>query len=688
MKYKKVLALLLIVLFTMGSIPVASAAGKLDGGTYGGVSWTLYQNGTLEINGNGGMPEQGIDNPWSLYAPFVKTLILKNGITSICENAFEGFTKIKTVTIPKSIKRIDGDAFSGCKNLKSIKLGNYDLDIACDAFGNTAWWKQQPKGVVYLGKIAMDIKGTTPSKIRLKDGTITVARYAFCYSDYRLTKIELPDSLKRICENAFIESGISSIFIPKSVETMAVSAFWGCKYLSEFCVDSANKFFSADAAGVLFNKKQTTLIRFPIGNANAQYEVPETVKRIGAGAFDDVSTIKTVVFSKKLEKIGDGAFSDCKALKSVSIPNTVKKIGHTAFQGCEKLRVVSGGKGLTEVGGWAFNLTPWFNKREAGPVYLGKVFIGFSGRTPKKTLTIKEGTIGLAKNAFEGVSFEKVVLPESITKISDYAFELSSIKTVVLPKTLTSIEKGAFMSSGITSIALPKGLKTIGEDAFTDSCIKTSVSIPASVTKIEDGAFSNTEIKSFVVDSKNKYYSSLDGVLFNKSKNTLIQYPCGNGNTYYAVPKTVKTIGDRSFAGARIKNVQIPYGVQTIGEGSFAGCPLTSIKLPNSVTSLGGGAFWETNLTSITLSSQITVLPSAVFAYCAKLKQISILGTVKRIEASAFSDCSELKTVILNNGTLVISPYAFSHCDKLAPPKLPTSLLYKPVFEKKGTGEL
>ena len=248
---KRILALLLIAVIIAGSIPFASAAGKLDGGIYGGVSWTLYQNGTLEISGTGGMPEQGIDNPWSLYAPFVKALTLKNGITSICENAFQDFKSIKSVSIPKSIKRIDGDAFYGCKNLKSIKVANYDLDIACDAFGNTAWWKQQPKGVVYLGKIALDIKGATPSKIKVKDGTVTVARYAFCYSDFQLTEIELPDSLKRICDSAFVESGISTIFIPKSIETMAVSAFWGCRYLTAFNVNSANKFFSTDAEGVL-----------------------------------------------------------------------------------------------------------------------------------------------------------------------------------------------------------------------------------------------------------------------------------------------------------------------------------------------------------------------------------------------------------------------------------------------------
>ena len=170
-----------------------------------------------------------------------------------------------------------------------------------------------------------------------------------------------------------------------------------------------------------------------------------------------------------------------------------------------------------------------------------------------------------------------------VTSIGDDVFESSGITSVIIPNSVTTIGFEAFAGCySLTSVTIPDSVTSIGDGAFFKCYDLTSVTIPNSVTSIGDSAFLRCfSLTNITVNATNSYYASLDGVLFDKSLDTLIEFPVGLAGSY-----------------------AIPNSVTSIGEEAFAFCPgLTSVTIPNSVTCIGNAAFYYcTSLTSVYFS--------------------------------------------------------------------------------------
>ncbi len=125
-------------------------------------------------------------------------------VTSIGRMAFRDCNGLTSVTIPKSVISIDDEAFWGCSRLTSITIPNSVTSIESDALTTTAWYNNQPDGLVYAGKIAYKYKGTMSANthITIKEGTIGVAGYAFSNCS-GLTSVTIPNSVKSIDYCAF-----------------------------------------------------------------------------------------------------------------------------------------------------------------------------------------------------------------------------------------------------------------------------------------------------------------------------------------------------------------------------------------------------------------------------------------------------------------------------------------------------
>jgi hypothetical protein len=147
------------------------------------------------------------------------------------------------------------------------------------------------------------------------------------------------------------------------------------------------------------------------------------------------------------------------------------------------------------------------------------------------------------------------------------------------------------------------------------------------------------------VDALNSVYGSVDGVLFNKSQTTLIQYPAGKDGGY-TIPSNVTTIGDVAFSSCtRLTTVTIPDNVISIGNLAFYDCTnLTSLTMGNGVTSIGNLAYLGcTSLTSVTIGSSVTSIGGRAFSGCTSLASLTIPNSVAFIAQGLFYDCTSLR---------------------------------------------
>ena len=120
-----------------------------------------------------------------------------------------------------------------------------------------------------------------------------------------------------------------------------------------------------------------------------------------------------------------------------------------------------------------------------------------------------------------------------------------------------------------------KSVTSIGNEAFIYSIGFTSIIIPNSVANIGIGALMGygSTLKNISVDKENKYFSSEDGILFNKDKSELLCYPCQKKDESYVIPDSVINIREFSFYNcSRLKSVIIPNTVTSIENWAFSGC--------------------------------------------------------------------------------------------------------------------
>ena len=277
--------------------------------------------------------------------------------------------------------------------------------------------------------------------------------------------------------------------------------------------------------------------------------------------------------------------------------------------------------------------------------------------------------------------FEYVVEDNDEVTITGYT---GADMNVVIPDTImdypvTAIAEKAFsLESTIRSISIGKNVRSIGENAFT-RC--------AALERIE-------------VDPENEYFTSIDGVLFDKEVKTVIAYPGGKADTTYQVPDGVETIGRYGFYFATFENVVLPESLTTIEAYGLSYCSkLNGIEFPASLTTIGEQAFFGcSSLGSANIHSGITDIGPAAFSYCSSLtgitvadenpnycdvdgilfsKDMTLLKTfptnngineytvpdgVKTVESYAFYNNRGMTSIIISDSVETIGAYAFYYC--------------------------
>jgi hypothetical protein len=266
---------------------------------------------------------------------------------------------------------------------------------------------------------------------------------------------------------AFEHSSLTSVTIPRSITNIGDVPFVGCSSLETITVDSHNPAYSS-VNGVLFDKKQTTLIEYPAGKLGS-YAIPGGVASIGYAAFGDCYGLTSVTIPKGVTTINADAFYECKSLASVAIPGTVTNIGYAAFESCTNLASVTIPKGVTTISADAFY------------------------DCESLTSAAIPGTV--ASIGFEAFmycySMTNVTISKGVTSIGDYAFyDCEGLASVAIPGTVTGIGYEAFAYCyRLANLTISKGVTTIGEYAFYECKSLASVTLPSSLSTIEYEAF-------------------------------------------------------------------------------------------------------------------------------------------------------------------------------------------------------
>lgn len=295
-------------------------------------------------------------------------------------------------------------------------------------------------------------------------------------------------------------------------------------------------------------------------------------------------TLKTIDIPNEIDNIqinaiGNGAFLNCNNLINVTIPSNITSIGKSAFSGC---------KNLTKIN---YNATNCKDLDEDNNTFTN------AGRN----------TFGII-----------VTIGENVERIPGYLF-------------------CSFSPSITGSSEMPAGIKDIN---FTGNSVCTSIgnyafywcprieiiNIPASVIAIGTKAFASKNITAINVDKNNEVFSSIDGVVFNKDKNTLLLCPIGK--TSYNVPNEIVSISDNAFSGCvNLINVNLNKDdkLKYINDSAFSKCEkLEKIDIPSSVVSIGKSAFSGCkSLTSVTIPEKVTNLGGYAFANCSNLLEVN-----------------------------------------------------------------
>jgi hypothetical protein len=469
------------------------------------------------------------------------------------------------------------------------------------------------------------------------NGTITITGYTGPSG-----AVYIPDTINglpvtSIGDWAFYNGGrpqpymLTSITIPDSVTSIGLDAFAWCLSLS-----------SATLGNGLISIGQGAFAVCGLTSIT----IPNSVTTIGDLAFQSCFGLTCVTIGNGVTSIGQAAF-ECCGFTNVTIPSSVINIGGAAFDGCSSLTgayfqgnapsadssVFQGDHNIVYYTYGTLGWGPTYGDRPTAvwyplPPYTYDINNGTITITryigPGGAVTIPSTINGLPVTSigefafFNGTNLTSVNIPNGVTNIGDEAFEqCTSLTTITIPDGVTSIGIGAFLyCTSLTSVTIPNGVTSIGDVAFGCSSL-TNVTIPNSVTSIGYEAFGwCVGLTAIMVDTNNLAYSSVAGVLFNKTQSTLIQCPGGKTGAY-----------------------TIPNGVTSIGDLAFYLCTsLTNVTIPNSVTSIGNHAFWEcTSLTTITIPSGVTSIGNYTFCDCTNLTGVYFQGNAPSLGSDVFN---------------------------------------------------
>ena len=251
---------------------------------------------------------------------------------------------------------------------------------------------------------------------------------------------------------------------------------------------------------------------------------------------------------------------------------------------------------------------------------------------------------------------------------------------ITIPDGVKTIDAGMFMNCiALEEVTLSNGLEKIGAYAFEGCSSLKSIFIPDTVKTIEVGVFKKcSALQEILVGENNRFYTSINGVLYSKDKSTLICYPEGLKIENMDFLNNVTRIDDYALAGHKeLISFNCADTILEFGTGVFKNCSsLKKVKIPRHFKNISNETFENcSSLEEIELPEGITSIECNAFRGCTNLKHISFPQNLERINSGAFENCASLSSVVLNEGVTKLGSEAFKLCRNLKDIKLPNSIV-------------
>ena len=487
---------------------------------------------------------EGVKIPHAAFAYCASlTTVNLRDVYSIALTAFEGCSRLTSITIPDNVTSIGSGAFSGCSSLTSVTIPNWVTSIGSAAFYGCQGLTSVTIGkkVTSIGNIAFDCQNLTevisliksPFSIYGKsDGNNT-----FNKNTFNNATLYVPAGTKEKYKKTqgwkdflFIEeiktvqiNGINYVLIGSTAKVNShPNKYTGSVEIPETVTYHGNRYSVTSIGDSAFWRCQDL----------TSITIPNSVTSIGNYAFSCCSGLTSVTIPNSVISIGDYAFSSCSCLTSITIPDNVTSIGEGAFYYCTGLTSVAIGNSVVSIGGGAFENCTGLTSITIPNSVSSIGYYAFYGCRSLTSITIPNSVTNIEYSAFSCCTgLTSLTIPNSVTSIGEGAFDgCTGITSITIPNSVISISSRAFNNcTGLTSVTIPNSLKSFGEHIFSGCDNLTKV-----ISLIEDPYdIAGTVIVYTIIADPNSYY---DWYVFDEStcEKATLYVPAGTINKYMA----------------------------------------------------------------------------------------------------------------------------------------------------------
>ena len=566
-------------------------------------------------------------------------------VTSISSEAFKDNTSITAISIPASIIQIDQKAFYGCTSLIAVLISEGVRAIDAEAFAGCV--RLATVHITDLGKWCT-IEFTTPAS-----NPLIFAHELYINGSDKVSELVTSDTITSISKYAFYNyAGLSSAVISDNISSIGESAFAGCINLSDITISDnvvsigVNAFYQTayfeNAAnwnsGLLYLGKHL----ISAGSGVSTCVVADSVKSIADSAFQACTNLTAIQLPNSLLHIGKDAFSQCFKLQSIALPENLLSIGARAFYCCDALSSIVIPNSVVGIGEYAFYACVNLANINLG---IGVTSVGkntFSHCIKLESITVPDSVVDLGPGAFYNcTNLRSVIIGNSVRSLGKLCFyNCYKLESITIGNSVEDIGENAFDSCAeLSEIVLPDNVRNIGDLALSN-CIKlANVTIGRNVSSIGINVFNDCRnLKWIQVEANNQWYMQVNGDLYSKDQDILIQYAIGKSATQFIIPAGVTDILSSALQKANnLITIELARTVNNIGIDAFSTCSmLREIKVPSSNLAYK-------DIDGVLFSSDLKTLIQQPIG---SIKSTLILpSSVICIAESALKNCGNIKSI-------------------------------------------